>query len=201
MEIKSFTPNLKRDPGMPNGVWDPVWQKPDVAHRVAVEGYLALRMAQEDWGPDGLLAAAALPAFAPRNTEERTFALSEVRAFEDSATRFKGGSYGEIFRRYTYGGTKPAVNFHAQAATFGVDSDGRYFLKAVVGRVDGGWGNKAALCCRWLAGGALLGGLVFEAELDPPQDVPFTLTGRSAALAARFDALDAAQLLFFSKPS
>ncbi|HEY3448041.1 MAG TPA: hypothetical protein VGK67_16915 [Myxococcales bacterium] len=200
MDLKTLTPNLKRDPGLPSGVWDPMWERPEVAHRVAVDAYLALRVGDDAlWGGDGLLAAEALPDYPKKNTEERTFALGEVRTFEESPTRFRGGSYGEIFRRYTYGQTKPSVNFHAQAATFGLDSEGRYFLKGVVGRVDGIWGNKAALCCRFLAGAELVGGVFFEAELDPPQDVPFRLTGVSPRLRERFDAITAAQVLFFSK--
>jgi len=199
MKLTTFAPNLKRDPTLPSGLWDPLWQKPEVATRVALETYLHLRCTFPDFGPDALVPAADLPTFPPRNTEERTFALGDVKTFEDSSTCFRGGSYGEIYRRYTYGQTKPAVNFHAQAVVFGVDSEGRYFLKGSLGRVDGGWGNRASLCLRFVAAGAPVGGVLFEAELDPPQDVPFSLAGSSPALAAAFPKLEAARLSFFSK--
>ena len=200
MGIKTFTPSFKRDPSLPSGVWDPMWQQPEVAARVAVDAYLALRYAQKDFGPDALLEPAAMSALSARFTEERSFGLGEVKLFEGSTTRFRGGSYGEIYRRYTYGGTRAAVNFHAQAVTFGVDSEGRYFLKGVLGRVDGDWGNRAALTCRFLArGGQCVGGVSFSCALDPAHDEPFLVTGQSPRLAQGFDALESAQLSFFSK--
>jgi hypothetical protein len=199
MDLKTFTPTFKRDPGLPSGVWDPAWQRPEVASRVAADAYLTLRYAQDDFGPDALQDGAALPQLSDRYTEERRFALGEAKTFDDSPTRLRGGSYGEIFKRYTYGGTRPAVNFHAQAVSFGVDSQGRYFLKGILGRVDGAWGNRAALICRFLAGERCVGGLSFQCELDPPQDVPFLLSGTSPRLAREFDAIDCAQLTFFAK--
>jgi hypothetical protein len=199
MDIKTYTPSFKRDPSLPSGVWDPMWQQPEVATRVAVDAYVQLRQSREDFGPDALVEPAALPSLSLRYTEERRFELSEVKGFEGSQTKFRGGSYGEIYRRYTFGGTKPAVNFHAQAVIFGVDGEGRYFLKGALGRVDGDWGNRAALYCRFMAKGECVGGVSFDCALDPQHDEPFLVTGTSKKLAKCFASIEAAQLSFFSK--
>jgi len=194
---------MKLEKGMPTGVWDPAWEKPEVAVKIAVNVYKQLRLESVDFGAAALVAPDQLKTFPAKRTESRTFPLDPAQTFEKSTTRLRCGSFGEIFRRYTFGtGTgKPPVNFHVQALIFGVDSDGRWFVRGRAGRVDGGWGTKAGVVVRFVAkGGKVLGGVQWEGELDPPRDVPFSFLGCDPSLAEKFAALKEVQVSFFSHP-
>jgi len=197
MEIKTLETKLTRDPTLPAGVWDPTWNDPEIAARIAADAFEQTLFGSEPIGEGQLVAAESLPKYPKKNTEERNFGLAKTRVVE--GTDFKGGSYGEIFHRYTYGGTKPAVNFHAQAVIFGADAKGRYLLRARVGRVDGGWGCAAALKIEFVAGGRVLGGLFWEGELDPPKDVEISFKGTDAVLKDSFGALDEVRVQFYSR--
>ncbi|MGC4115822.1 MAG: hypothetical protein QM765_14735 [Myxococcales bacterium] len=196
-------PDLKRDPTLPTCIWDPMWEKPEVGTRMGMLAYQQLRFESAEFGAGPLLAAETLPEHPKKRIETRRFVLDVVHTFEGSATRLRAGSYGEVYKRYTFGVSsgKASANFHAQQLTFGADSDGRWFLKGVVGRVDGGWGTRAGLVMRFVTrGGEVVGGISCEHELDPPRDVPFQLLGRDPLLAKHFDQLHQADLIFFSDP-
>ena len=194
---------MKLEKGMPTGVWDPAWEKPEVATKIAANVYKQMRLESVDFGAEKLVGPEKLKKFPAKKTETRTFALDAAQTFEKSTTRLRCGSFGEIFKRYTFGsGTgKAPVNFHVQALIFGVDSEGRWFVKGRVGRVDGGWGTKAGLTVSFVAKGSkVLGGVQWEGELDPPRDVPFCFVGCDPALAEQFGALKEVHVSFFSHP-
>lgn len=113
-------------------------------------------------------------------------------------TRVKGAGWGELHRRYTFGGGRPPVNFHAQALCFGADEHGRWFVRANVGRFDGAWGNEAGLTVTFSAGGVALGAVVWTREMDPAGDVDVELSGTDAALARSFAALDRIDVVFYA---
>lgn len=202
--VKTYDlPDFKRDPTLPSGIWDPMWQKPEVGTRVARQTYQQMRYESVEFGEAALSPEAELADYPKKRCEVRTFSLAEVQTFEGSKVQLRCGSVGEVFKRYTFGtGTgKPPVNFHAQALQFGVDSDGRWFVKATVGRVDGGWGTKAALVVRFVGkDGKALGGAQWSGELDPPRDVPVLLLGKDAALAAKFGEVKEAAVTLFADP-
>jgi len=202
--LKTFElTELKSDPTLPNGIWDPMWEKPEVATRVAMLAYKQLRLEAVDFGEAPLIDAADLQEHPKKRIETRTFALGTVHTFEGSATKLRAGSYGEVFKRYTFGAGsgKASVNFHIQGLVFGVDSEGRWLVKGTVGRVDGGWGTKAGFVLQFVTkNGKTIGGVQCECELDPPKDVPVQFLGRDARLAADFDSLKEATLTFFSDP-
>jgi hypothetical protein len=194
---------LKLEKGMPTGVWDPSWEKPEVGIKVAAQAYKQMRLEAVEFGNDGLIANDQLKTYPVKRTESRSFALDQVQSFEKSKTKLRCGSYGEIFKRYTFGAGsgKAPVNFHVQALTFGADSDGRWFVRGSVGRVDGGWGVKAGLVVRFVGkDGKSLGGVQWEGELDPPKDVPVRFLGCDKKLADKFDSLKEVQVTFYSDP-
>ena len=188
---------------MPTGVWDPNWEKAEVGIKVAAQAYKQLRQEAVEFGNTSLSPSDELKSYPAKRSESRTFALDQAQTFEKSKTRLRCGSYGEIFKRYTFGAGagKSPVNFHVQALTFGADSDGRWFVRGNVGRVDGGWGTKAGLVVSFVGkDGKSLGGVQWEGELDPPRDVPVSFLGCDKKLAEKFDALKEVRVTFFSDP-
>jgi len=190
--IKTHPVNLNRDPQLPTGIHDPRWKEPAVATRVALTTFQRLMM-----NPALFPAAVMLPAGDVNpgfkgNVDKRAFTFQPAQDIPLKKLRFKGGSYGEIHHRYSFGGRLPAVNFHAQAVIFGLDSSGRFFLSATVGRMDGGWGNSAALVVKMGEAGAIQ----WTHEMDPPQDHPVLVTGQDAALSAAFDGVNDAHVAF-----
>ena len=188
--MRAFPVNLNPDPDLPRGPFDPRWQDPHVASKVAFTVWTRLSF------KDGqaTLVLDELPEQRAMFTESRRFPLDVVHAHDGK--RFKGGSYGELHRRYSFGGKRPTVNFHAQALCFGVDDAGRFYLRSKVGRFDGGWGNDAALVVKLHAGDELLGAIVWLGALDPPKDVHVQIVGKDATLAARFDDVTHAHVAF-----
>ena len=119
--IKTHPVNLNRDPQLPTGIHDPRWKEPAVATRVALTTFQRLMM-----NPALFPAAVMLPAGDVNpgfkgNVDKRAFTFQPAQDIPLKKLRFKGGSYGEIHHRYSFGGRLPAVNFHAQAVIFGLD--------------------------------------------------------------------------------
>lgn len=197
--IKTVPVNLSRDPSLPTGIHDPKWKDAAVAARVAFNTYQRLLLDPALFPSTTTLLpdAKAAPDF-KGGVDKRTFAFLAPEPIPSRNLRFRGGSYGEIHRRYSFGGRLPAVNFHAQAVIFGADSDGRFFLQATVGRMDGGWGNKASLVVKLTGSGGDVGNIAWTHEMDPPMDHHVVVTGRDPALAAAFDGLGNALTTFFT---
>lgn len=188
-QVKNYEVDLSLDPSLPTGVWDPAWTKSDTAIKMAQLMYAKLRINVADWGAEPLQPVAGLPVLPKDRTELRKFKLEGAVTVPGTDTPFRGGSYGEIFRRFAFG-ARPAINFHAQACGFGVDATGRYYVQAQVGRVGGGWGNRAALQVHFMAGGKALGGVAWEGALDGVDTVRVLVTGTDATLQKEFAALD-----------
>ncbi|MHB8875637.1 MAG: hypothetical protein ACYC8T_18280 [Myxococcaceae bacterium] len=191
------------DPTLPTGVWDPLWQKPEVARRIAGDVYRDLRLAMPEFPTLELTPAGKLTRFAPENTDERSFDLSDAVKVPDSSLRLRGSSCGEIFREYPAGPNKPKQYFHAQAVVFGLDSEGRYFLRGIVGRLAGNdMGNKATLELRFLdKAGKVLGGKIWRGQLDLQPETQVLIAGKSEALRAGFDGVHSALLSFETRPA
>lgn len=188
--MRSYPVNLNPDPDLPRGLFDPRWQDPAIASRVAFTVYRRLSF---DEAPLRLVVD-GLPEQKAMVTDARVFPLVDVH--EHDGAKFKGGSFGELHRRYSFGGRRPTVNFHAQAVCFGVDDKGRFYLRSKVGRFDGGWGNDAALVVKLHAGDELVGAVYWAGELDPPKDVHVHLLGKDPVVAARFAELTEARVAF-----
>ena len=187
--VRSFPVNLLPDPGsFPRDLFDPRWNDPRVAARVATSAYQRL-FARADFDRDEL--AEDPPAWPRDRVDARVFRLLPPVSVVERGTRLVAGAYNELHRRYVFGGPNPTVNFHAQVVCFGVDAEGRYFLRATVGRYGGTDGNDVGLSASFLAGDERLGCLRWSAPMDPPDDVEVVLTGTSDVLRDRFDALTA----------
>jgi len=191
------------DPTLPTGVWDPLWKKAEVAQRIAGDVYRDLGLAMLDFPVLEVTPVEKLPTLPPENTDVRTFDLSAAAKVPDSSIRLRGSSCGEIFREYPAGPNKPKQYFHAQAVVFGVDSEGRYFLRAVVGRLAGNdMGNKATLELRFLdKAGKVLGGKIWRGQLDLQPETQVLIAGKSEVLRAGFDKLHSASVSFETRPA
>jgi hypothetical protein len=195
--VRTYPVKLGANDGMPTSLFDPRWREPEVAARVAFTLYC-----RNDFANARAPLARELEAQRADLTETRTFALAHVHSIErDGAKRFKGGSYGELHRHYALGGSNAggALNFHAQAVSFGVDDAGRYCLNANVGRFDGPWGNDALLTVTFFARGAALGAVRWHASLDPVGDKRVCVVGRDAVIAEQFEAIDRADVAFTAR--
>jgi hypothetical protein len=194
--IKTYDVDFKVDPSLPTSVWDPKWKKPEIATRVALHTYKQLRWQGEDFA-EGPLPQGDLAEIQEKNTEFLEFSLEESHPLDEFELAVKGGGFGEIFRRYAFGAMS-AVYFHAQAVCFGVDSQGRYFLQAQVGRLGGTWGKSAALIVRFLAGEQEIGALSWQDDLDPPKDVQLKFTGQDEKLRDSFEQLSRVSVAFYT---
>lgn len=193
--VKTYPVNLAREPGMPTGIHDPAWKDPVVASKVGLEQYH--RALSQGTAVAALRTPADLAPLRKGTVETRTFALSQVHTLPNG-TRVRTGSFGEIHRRYSFGGRLPGANFHAMVVAFGVDSTGRCFLKATVGRHDGAPGNRGALSVGFSTATGELGGLAWEGELDPAGDHPVLLLAQAAPLQAAFDDVTTATVVFLT---
>ena len=199
-DVKSYPVHLGVADGMPRGLFDPQWQDPAVAARVAFMIYCRV--------PFHSLGDAALDdraVDAPHGlSDARSFRLDHTHTLDDG-TRFKGGSYGELHRRYAYG--THTANFHAQAVSFGADSLGRFTLTAVVGRFDGPWGNQGTLAVSFFAKASssssspevLVGTASWVKALDPTGDHRVVVVGADPRLAHAFDRLTRADVAFVAR--
>jgi hypothetical protein len=197
MQLRTFKVENLFAPDRPTGPWDPRWNDPAIASKMAAE---RLKVVGHEIGSgvtNGLLAPANVPVFPKNKTEHRTFALVSTAEVGASGPATKTGGFGEIYRPYSFGRDK--VYFHVQNLVFGADATGLGFVEAVVGRVQGGWGCSAALSVKFLADLEPVTGLLWQGELDPPQNVNVCLVGRSDALREAFPSLTTAAVLFFSQ--
>lgn len=194
-KLKTYDVDLNPPEGMPTGVWDPAWDKPEVATQVALQAYGRVRHLPFDGCT--LLDAGELPDNPPKNTEHRTFTLDQVLDVPEGGHRFKGGSFGEIFKRYSFG-PMPAANFHAQAVFFGVDSTGRFFVDALVGLVGGTLENEAALVVRFVGEDGEVGGVAWEGPVKSETNFHLQILGTDPRLEAGFDQLTEIKVSFYA---
>lgn len=174
---------------LPMGIFDPKWNEPAVATRVA---HLVGTRAPKGDAP---LVDDPLPL--PKDVvEERVFLLAPTELRRDGHL-FRGGSYGELHRHLAFGTT--TANFHAQSVCFGLDERGRYFLHATVGRFDGPWGNDGILDVTFFAGGERLGACRWHGRLDPATDRVVALGGTDARLAGDPSRVDRAVVRFAAR--
>lgn len=190
-----------QDPNLPTGVWDPKWQKADVAKRIAQNVFTDLGFQLPEFPKLDLVDAAKLPKLAADRTEARLFAVTEA-PIEGTSNKLKGGSYGELFREYDFGKEIGKQYFHAQGVVFGVESTGRYFLRSVVGRLGGmDNGNKAVLVMQFLdQADQAIGGVVWHGQLDFEPEKQVLVAGRSDQLKAAFAKLAKIRISFESTP-
>ena len=194
--LKTYPVDLNPPPGVPTGVWDPTWEKPEVAVKVALMTYRKLRSQSFDDG--ALLPVADLPKLAKKNTEHRAFELVDEHKLEDLGVRLRGGSYGELFRRYAFG-PRPAANFHAQAVTFGADSEGRFFVDAQIGLVGGAFQSEAALCVKFMGKRGAIGGVAWQGPVASEKNFHLHILGVDEKLRESFDKLSEIQVDFYAK--
>ena len=194
--LKTYPVDLNPPPGMPTGVWDPSWEKPEVAHKVALMTYRQLRSESFDGG--ALRPASELPKLAKKNTEHRVFELGEAQPIQDLGVRVRGVSYGEIYRRYAFG-PRPAVNFHAQAVSFGADSEGRFFIDAQIGLVGGAFESEAALLVKFVGKRGAIGGVAWQGPVASEKNFHLQILGTDDKLRDNFDKLTEIQVDFYAK--
>lgn len=193
--LKTYPVVLSPDPELPNGLFDPKWKRPEVASRVARLAYVRL-VHEGGLGGSALVGADQLPRHKRINSDTRTFSLAQVLDVTEYGTRFRGGSYGELHIRQSFGGVRHASNYHAQAASFGVDARGGFFVRADVGRFGGQVGDEAALSVTFQAGEEVIGAAFWVGTLDSAENVAASSSGTDAALAAAFDRLTEAVIRF-----
>ena len=183
---------------MPDGFWDPKWKDPHVATLLARNAYRSLRFKEEDFPNDPLAhyENLDLSEYDERSVESQTFALTEIVEVEDFGTTFKGGSYGEVFKRYSFGIS--TIFFHAQGLCFGIDNEGRFFLQGQVGRINGTWGKKAAIGIYFKTKDGLLGCFGWEAQLDPPQDIQMYIVGKDDKVRDNFHKIIEVEVAFYT---
>lgn len=153
---------------LPTSLFDPRWQDPEVAARVARE--VLRRQGAGEWGGP-LLGAAALPkgAGASAATAQRTLPVGVL--LPEHGVWVRGMAVNELHLRRSFGGARPAYNFHAQIVTLVFDQEGRWMLRAFLGRF-GGSASDQAQVVGLLRGGGFEGGAVLQANLqDQNQEV------------------------------
>ncbi|MFH1807699.1 MAG: hypothetical protein ABIJ09_03060 [Pseudomonadota bacterium] len=193
---RTYDVNVNPPPGTPTGVWDPAWNDAVVASELALQAYGRVRHLPFDGCT--LLPASEMPRLAKKHTEQRSFKLDRVVDLPAVGVRFRGGSYGEIFRRYSFG-PRPAANFHAQAVFFGADSEGRFFVDARVGLVGGSIKDEAALAIAFVGTAGVLGGVAWHGQVQSEHDNHLLILGRDETLRAAFDQLTEVQVEFFAR--
>jgi hypothetical protein len=197
-ELKTYDIKLYPDPSMPDGVWDPKWNEPEVAIRVAINTYKSLRFQELNFELSSLTPVEDLPLddFDQRLAERRNFILPDPIALEDLGNQFRGGSFGELFKRYSFG--IATIYFHAQAVNFGFDNEGRFMFHARVGRINGTWGKKAALSVSFNTPEGSIGSIGWAGELDPPRDIDVIIVGQDPQISAKFEAITDVDVAFFT---
>lgn len=165
--------------GMPVSLFDPRWNEPATAARIAHLLWSRLP------APDPSVVVVERLQTSDAKTDDRTLAVAVDVAAD--GRRLKGTSLGELHRRYGTG--VHTTNFHAQAVTCGVDDSGLFFLCATVGRFDGPWGNTALLAATFMKGAEhiVVGSVVWERNLDPVGDHKVVVVGQDPRLAKGFD--------------
>jgi hypothetical protein len=189
--MKSYDVNLGgKDGGMPTSLFDPRWNEPEVAARVAFTIYCRVPFDGEVELLDDRVVSA------PANlVDARTFSFAHVH--ERNGIKVKAGSFGELHRRYA--AASHTANFHAQAVAFAVDSLGHFLLTAIVGRFDGPWGNHATLAATFFAGQERIGAATWSKAMDPAGDHRVVVAGTDERIAAKFDAIDHADIAFVAR--
>jgi hypothetical protein len=133
--LRTFPVPLSNDPELPSGFWDPKWSDPVVASRVAHAWYRRACFDGRAFPIAPLTKGSLGPAIAKSKVDESRFVLPP--ALEEDG--FRGGSYGQLYRRVSLGASHGAVEIHAHGACFGIAREGRYFLAATAG-----WRGTAA---------------------------------------------------------
>lgn len=194
-KVRTYELDLNPPEGTPTGVWDPSWENPETASQLSLIIYRKIR--HLPFGGCTLLDATDLPTLTPKNTESRSFHLKTVHDVAELNVRYRGGSYGEIFKRYSFG-PMPAANFHAQAVFFGVDSEGRFFVDAAVGLVAGTLENTASLVIQFIGEDGVVGGVAWEGPVSSEANTQLQILGTDERLKAQFDSLKEVQVQFYS---
>lgn len=193
--VRSYKVNLNPDPDLPVSLFDPKWNEPVVAQRVALKSWREL-------GPVPVLSALCgedeLESFRRLHKEERTFHL--IDPVDEGGLRKKGGSYGELHKHFSWGGRRPNANFHAQAVAFAFGSDGTFIVSGRVGCWDGSFENQAHLQVRVFAGDDCVGAVSWTSTLKPKEDKDVRLFGKSDDVAKQFDAIDRVEVAFVAVP-
>lgn len=196
-KLRTYKVEHLSDPRIPIDSRDPAWNDPATATIAVKDALVRLRPRYgKERASSLLLPLAALPFTGEHHIIKATLSLEDVN--ELGPLRFRGSAVGHLEQSYSQGpGTK--VIFSASALKVGVVDDGFCFLDGLVGREFGVWGAAAALAVRFFAGDENKGGLVWEADLDPPKRLRVEVACFAQELAASFAALTKAELSFYSK--
>ncbi|MBI4819322.1 MAG: hypothetical protein HY791_23825 [Deltaproteobacteria bacterium] len=196
--VRSYPVNLLPDPKLfPRDLFDPRWKDPAVQARVAFEAYRRLRTSGVSFDGEALISA--LPPRTETSLDRRTFEVTPRAAPKDRDARFVGGAVNELHRRIAFAGGRPTVNIHAQVVTFGADSEGRWFLRANLGRVGGEDGNEAALGISFSSNDRGVGAFEVTRSVDPGDDQAVFVVGTSSELAKGFDSLTRIEVRLFAQ--
>jgi hypothetical protein len=164
---------------LPTSLFDPRWQDLDVAARVARE-VLRRQWAGEGGGP--MVAEAALPKWAGPSVATARRALPVGVLVPERGGWVRGMAVNELHLRRSFGGARPAYNFHAQIVTLAFDHEGRWMVRAFLGRFGGSALDQAEVVAS-LRGRGFGAGAVLQANLqDQNQEV--VVQGVDARLSA-----------------
>lgn len=176
---------------MPTSLFDPRWHDPAVAARVARE---VLR--RQGSGPGGgpMLAAAALPKWTGPSVAKAERAVPEGAMVPELGGWVRGMAVNELHLRRSFGGARPAYNFHAQIVALVFDHRGHWLVRAFLGRFGGSAADQAEVVAL-VRGGGFEGGAVLQANLqDQNQEV--VVQGVDVRLAALREAPLALEFAF-----
>jgi hypothetical protein len=186
-----YAVQLNPNPELPISLFDPKWEQPEVAQRVAFKMWDELSNSV----PGGVIHEDDLPEQRKLMSERRTFDFPR----DEEGTRI-AGSFGELHRHYSLGGARPPSNFHAQAVSFGVDEEGNFVLAGRVGCWDGPIENTAVLSVRFIADDEVIGAVCWSGDLVPRQDIDVGVVGQSKRLKEAYARIDRAEVVFTATP-
>jgi hypothetical protein len=184
--IRSYPLTMVADRGaLPASLFDPRWKDPAVGARVAFEVFRK-KASTRDGESTRLVALESLPTFRNVDYGKVKLAIGAPTPLPELGREVRGIAVNELHRRYAYGGKVPARNYHAQVVTFAFDRQGRWLLRAFVGRFGGTTGDRATLLAKVWSGSAIGGAMIQHLLGEKDQEV--VLAGQDERLAAAFDA-------------
>jgi hypothetical protein len=182
---------------LPQALFDPRWRDPSLAAETALRMF---RLGEfGDVGSNWTELASETPAWPKKSTAVVDLSVGTALPIPDLSIAFKGGAINELHHRYAYGAQRQTANFHAKIVCAGLDSEGRFFLRALVGRYGGFYGDEAGLSAAFWSGSTHLGSAIWQGSLDSKQDLRLVLRGRSSALSESFGAVDSIRVAWYAR--
>jgi hypothetical protein len=180
---------------MPASVWDPIWNDPAVAVRLARSRYFELLTRNP-----ALQARLAEPLLMRGGSTIKTLDASIAMPLPGIDTLVRASSVGLIERKQTFGGGRPSIVLRLLGACAGVDSLGRFFLSAGLA-VDGWLRAEATIAVRLsgAGGSSSLGAFAFSGVVECARVLEIEMFGRDERLGSVFDEISELEIILGSR--